>query len=152
MSNPRASIQRVVAAPPAPSSLAAATVVIDRPVEAAQSTATERPIGKAHGRMRCVNVGLSTESATRLRQAAAQQGLTLGEMLMDFVRAADVPLRTLRDGRQPTSRRHVTTTNVYVLLTEAEAADLRELAACAGRTVSDYVDLAISGPAGHASV
>lgn len=144
MSNPRASIQRVVAAPPATSSLAPATVVVDRPVEPAPSTATERPIGKAHGRMRCVNVGLSTESAARLREAAAQQGLTLGEMLMDFVRTADVPARTLRDGRQPTPRRHVVTMNVYVLLTEAEAAELRGRAVYAGRTISDFADLAIA--------
>ena len=144
MSNPRASIQRVVAPPPIPSSVPAATVVIDRPVEPAQSTAAVRPIGKAHGRMRCVNVGLSTESATRLREAAAQQDLTLGEMLMDFVRTADVPARTFRDGRQPTPRRHVATMNVYVLLTEAEAAALRSRAIGSGRTTSDFADLAIT--------
>ncbi|MEQ1701293.1 MAG: hypothetical protein ABMA25_14370 [Ilumatobacteraceae bacterium] len=95
-----------------------------------------------------MNVGLSTESATRLREAAAQRGLTLGEMLVDFVSTAAVPARTLRDGRAPSPRRHVTTTNVYVLLTEAEAADLRSRAIGSGRSTSEFADLAIAGASG----
>jgi len=57
---------------------------------------------------------------------------------------AEVPTRPLRNGRQPTPRRHLHTTNVYVLLTDTEATDLRTKATTAGRTISDYTDLAIS--------
>jgi len=103
-----------------------------------------RPIGKRHGRMRCVNLSLSTDAAQTLRQLTQQRELTLGETLLDILSDADVPTRVLRNGRQPTPRRHLSTTNVYVLLTDTEATDLHTRAAKAGRTISDYTDLAIS--------
>ena len=144
MSNPRASIQRAVTPPPARAGSAAMADETDDLPAIAAVTPTARPIGKPHGRMRCVNLCLSTPAAQKLRQHTQQRELTLGETLMEIVNDSAVPRRLLRNGRQPTPRRHLSTTNVYVLLTETEATDLRTRATAAGRTISDYTDLAIS--------
>ena len=119
----------------------------DKPVSTDWAAPLTRQIGKPHGRLRCVNVCLTTESAVRLREFTALRHLTLGEALMEVVTAAMVPGRTLRQGRQPAPRRQMSTANVYVLLTAAEATELRDRAANAGRTISDYADLAIAGAA-----
>jgi len=113
-------------------------------VDGAPAGASARQIGKAHGRMRCVNLCLSAASAQKLRQLARQREFTLGEALIEVVSDAVVPTRALRHGRQPATRRHLSTTNVYILLTETEAAGLRTKASNAGRTISDYTDLAIA--------
>lgn len=143
MSNPRASIQRAVTAPPTPASNAAGFL---GSVFVAEPRRTPAPIGKAHGRMRSINLSLTTQAAAQLRRTAADRNLTLGETLVDVIRASNVSHRPHRDGRQPALRRHLSTTNVYVLLTEPEAADLRDRAAASGRSISDYADLAISEP------
>ena len=148
MSNPRASIQRAVTGPPTVTSAnggTASVVAAGRPaVDGAPAKAPARQIGKAHGRMRCVNLCLSTTAAEQLRRLAKHRDLTLGEALTEVVSGAVVPTRPLRNGRQPTQRRRVPTANVYVLLTETEATDLCARATNAGRTISDYTDLAIS--------
>ena len=58
MSDPRASIQRAVAAPP-PRSAAP-------PVPAGHAAEAARLIGKPHGRMRCVNLSLTPEAKVAL--------------------------------------------------------------------------------------
>lgn len=135
MSDPRASIQRAVAAPP-PRPLTPSAAIIE---QAAIATVV-RPIGKPHGRMRCVNLSLSESSAARLRRLVAERGLTLGEVLMELMQPAIVPHSGRRAGRAPHQRRNVRLVNVYALLTPAESADLSGRAMQAGRTVSDYAD------------
>jgi hypothetical protein len=138
MSDPRASIQRAVAAPP-PRAAAPAPVAEAAPA----ATAVAQPIGKPHGRMRCVNLSLSEPAATRLRHLVAERGLTLGEVLMELVQSAVVPHSGRHAGRAPQLRRNVRLVNVYALLTPSESADLSCRAAQAGRTVSDYADQAL---------
>lgn len=140
MSDPRASIQRAVAAPP-PRPAAPPAPVLDT----AASVAVAPQIGKPHGRMRCVNLSLSEPAALRLRQRVAERGLTLGEVLMELVEPAVVPHSGRRTGRSPQLRRNVRLINVYALFTPEESADLSSRASQAGRTVSDYVDQALCG-------
>lgn len=140
MSDPRASIQRAVAAPPArPSPSTAARL------ESAVAATVSQPIGKPHGRMRCVNLSLSEPAATKLRRLVAERGVTLGEVTMELVQAAAVPHSGRRAGRAPHLRRDVRLVNVYALFTPPESADLSSRANQAGRTVSDYVDHAVRG-------
>lgn len=139
MSNPRASIQRAVAPPPG-----AVVVSEQRPVgtiDAAERPA--RPIGKQHGRMRSVNLSLPSEAADALRQETVRRGSTLGEVLMDLVRAANVPTAARAEGRGPVVRRETSTKNTYVLLTPQEATELSARASRSNRTVSDLAGLAV---------
>lgn len=141
MSDPRASIHRAVAAPP-PMRAAAHEPI----VQAAPSAATlELPIGKPHGRMRCVNLSLSEAAAAALRQLVADRGTTLGEVLMDLVQTVVVPHSGRSPGRAPQQRRNLRLVNVYALLTPSESAELSRRSVQAGRTVSDYADRAVSG-------
>ena len=140
MSDPRASIQRAVAAPP-PRAVAPAPVAEAAPT----ATAVAQPIGKPHGRMRCVNLSLSEPAAARLRQLVTERGLTLGEVVMDLVQSTAVPHSGRRSGRAAQSRRNVRLVSVYALFTPAESADLSGRAAQTARTVSDYADHVVMG-------
>ena len=135
MSDPRAVISRTVLAPPA--SAAAATPTAAEP--------DLQLIGKPHGRMRCVNLSLTTDAKQALYAKAAHEGLTLGEALMEVIDHTTVPPTRRRPGRQSQLRRGVTTTSAYVLLVPAEAAALVARATAAGRSVSDYVSQALTG-------
>lgn len=138
MSDPRASIQRAVAAPP-PRQAAPPAPILDT----ATTVVVAPQIGKPHGRMRCVNLSLSEPAAMRLRQLVAESGLTLGEVLMESVQSAVVPHSGRRGGRSPQIRRGTRLVSVYALFTPSESADLSGRANQAGRTVSDFVDFAI---------
>ena len=138
MSDPRASIQRAVAAPPPRATASALVTDVDLTAKSSVQL-----IGKAHGRMRCVNLSLSEPAAARLRQLVAERALTLGEVLMELVESAVVPQSGRSAGRAPQLRRNVRVVNVYALFTPAESADLSSRAAQAGRTVSDYADHAV---------
>jgi hypothetical protein len=140
MSDPRASIQRAVAAPPARPAASTAA-----PLEPAVAKPVTQLIGKPHGRMRCVNISLSESAALRLRRVAAERSLTLGEALMESVQSAVVPHSDRRGDRAPQLRRNIRLVNVYALLTTSESADLSSRAARSGRTVSDYADCAVRG-------
>lgn len=138
MSDPRASIQRAVTSPP-PRPAPSTAALLDPAVAATAS----QPIGKPHGRMRCVNLSLSEPAASRLRQLVAERGLTLGEVLMELVQSTVVPHSGRSAGRAPQLRRNVRLVNVYALLTPSESADLSSRAAQTGRTVSDFADHAV---------
>ena len=140
MSDPRASIQRAVAAPPL-RAVTPASVIETAPT----ATTVAQLIGKPHGRMRCVNFSLSEPAAAKLRQLVVKRGLTLGEVLMELVQSAVVPHSGRRAGRPPQLRRNVRLVNVYALFTTAESAELRNRAEQTGRTVSDYADHAVRG-------
>ena len=138
MSDPRASIQRAVTAPP-PRIAASAAPVLD-----AVKAETAAQIGKPHGRMRCVNLSLPVDAAVALRRATADRASTLGEVLIDIVRSVQVPTAGRAEGRSPCIRRATPTANVYVLLTQSEAGELGSLASQARRTVSDFAGVAIA--------
>ena len=138
MSDPRASIQRAVAAPP-PRAAAPAPVAEAAPA----ATAVAQPIGKPHGRMRCVNLSLTREAKAALYAQADADGTTLGEALMDLAARAEVPGRRRRPDRAATMRRGVETVSVFVLLTPSEARHIVTRAEATGRSVSDYVSTAI---------
>jgi len=140
MSDPRASIQRAVAAPPARP--APSTAALLEPAASAPAVTTQL-IGKPHGRMRCVNLSLPVEAAEALRDETARRDSTLGEVLIDIARKALVPAAARAVGRKPFTRRTGQTSNVYVLLTPAEALDLGLLAQQSGRSVSDFAGMAV---------
>jgi len=71
--------------------------------------------------------------------------LTIGEVLVDAVQSASVSVSDRSIGRSPRLRRNLRLVNVYALLTPSEAANLRDRAMVAGRSVSDYVDCVIRG-------
>jgi hypothetical protein len=138
VSDPRASIARTVLAPHVPVSAPPA------PVGASDALEGVRLIGKPHGRMRCVNLSLTPEAKERLYARATAEGVTLGEALMDLVGHATVRPLSRRPGRNPSLRRGVSTTSVFVLLTCEEASDISQRAAGSGRSVSDFVSTATS--------
>lgn len=140
MSDPRASIQRAVTAPPR---RAVAPAAVAEP--ATITTTVVQPIGKPHGRMRCVNLSLGEPAAARLRELVAERGLTLGEVLMELVQSTVVPHSGRGAGRAPQLRRNVRLVNVYALLTPSESADLSSRAVQTRRTVSDYADHVLRG-------
>lgn len=140
MSDPRASIQRAVAAPPL-RAMASASVLEAAPT----ATTVAQLIGKPHGRMRCVNLSLSEPAAARLRQLVVERGLTLGEVVMDLVQSAVVPHSGRRSGRAAQLRRNVRLVNVYALFTPEESADLSSRATQTARTVSDFADHVVMG-------
>lgn len=128
MSDPREVIARTVMAPPPASS----------PSRVLPTPAT-RLIGKAHGRMRCINLSLTADARQELYARARRDSITLGEALVDALDASvDSDVATLRPGRAATARRGVFVTPVYVLLTPAEAANLAALASRSQRSISDF--------------
>ena len=110
MSDPRASIQRAVTAPPS------RTMAPSAPVHDSATTAiVALQIGKPHGRMRCVNLSLPVDAAVALRRATADRASTLGEVLIDIVRSVQVPTAGRAEGRSPCIRRATPTANVDCL-------------------------------------
>lgn len=117
-----------------------------KPSEPEPAVAKATPlIGKAHGRMRCVNLSLSERAAHRLRCLVAERDLTLGEALMELVQVAVISHSGRSRGRAPQLRRNRRLVSVYALLTPAESSVLRARAAEAGRSVSDYSDRVLCG-------
>lgn len=135
MSDPRAVIKRAVAPPPSPRQDAG-------PAPAALQPAG-RQIGKAHGRMRCVNLALTPEAKRVLYEAAETQRVSLGEALVELVQSAHVQPAPERGGRSPAQRRGLTTTAVFVLLTPTEASTLADAAADVGHSLSSFVTTAL---------
>ena len=113
MSNPRASIQRAVTAPPAEAGAASTVMSPTHGID--EGKPARALIGKAHGRMRSVNLCLPIEAAETLRRLTAERESTLGEVLIDIVRHVQVPATQRADGRRPSARRHTLTSSVYVL-------------------------------------
>ena len=133
MSDPRALIQRAVTAPPT-----------RQPVRHAADVEERKLIGKAHGRMRCVNLSLTPPARDRLYAAAEHQALTLGEALMTIVDEAIVESSGRAPDRAGPARTGIQRTFVYVLLTPSEATKLAANALSSGRSVSDYASKALS--------
>jgi len=140
MSDPRANIARTVLAPPAPVAAAPPTERLG-PGAVVEDV---KLIGKAHGRMRCVNLSLTHDAREALYARAATDGVSLGEALMELVAHADVQTRQRRPGREPGMRRGVQTVSVFVLLTPSEAREVVSRAEAAGRSVSDYASSALT--------
>jgi len=114
-------------------------------VTAPEAVEEVRQIGKAHGRMRCVNLSLTSEAKDALYAAAESDGVTLGEALMDLIAQAEVAARRKRPDRAAGMRRGIRTVSAFVLLTPSEARELVSKAEASGRSVSDYASQAVSG-------
>ena len=128
MSDPREIIARTVMAPPPASSR-----------EVALRAAMSRPIGKAHGRMRCVNLSLTPAAREELYARSLRDSITLGEALMDALEEAGPScIAARRPGRSAAVRRGVVVSPVYVLLTPAEATNLAAEADRSQRSMSDF--------------
>ena len=138
MSDPRALIQRAVTAPPTKPTAS----------QRVNDETGPRLIGKAHGRMRCVNLSLTPPARDQLYITAAAHALTLGEALMRIVADATVEPSGRAPDRSGPARKGIQRTFVYVLLTPSEATKLSANALSSGRSVSDYASKALSPNAG----